>query len=686
MFNKKLALAIAIHKHNTLSQMMKGFLPNIFERLKRRTSPAIRRTILVLFLIVAIGLIAKYALIPYVVKQQIRQELGLYWDGPIEIEDVEVNFLSPSNLRGIRLCDEKGRCWVSLDSLEARVASILTFDFTVVELVLDRLVVTAHFQDGQCDWPIRIPTDSPALDPASYPDVHIRNADLILLNDDGDKWVWDNIDMQTRWLTGQAAPEFRITRFAGESRDWMGLQGAIHPETLEANLMFAGTHTLERGEVKAILGTFDVPVVDDMKGILTANLSIQGKLNDLGSLNLYGTLNVNDLVCKSGPDQINSDADVGIRFSGRKGQILYANLVTPVFTASLGKIPLAYEGEDDDIVARISDARVKFPKREKYGPFWEKILDEAMFEGWVNFNGTIVIPTKAGKEPLEVFQGRIQLDRLVLPLVGPLEFRDIRVPKFTVANGNANVPNLSCRSCGGDVRGNAEFNLYPFTYDLLLDVKSVSAGELFRAIAPKSKMEKGLVNGRVVISATGISLAGFHLNSLAVAENVDFEVSPLFFSMFRMMGIKPQSAQGTSDLAIAFNIDYPVVTINRARLANRASAMDVEPGGTINLETEQIDFYVVGASLNNIRIALLAPGRNLAKRLTRLRVKGHWSDPPDKMVSKAPMTDLAKGTLGFFTDCLKVGGDFGKGILRFFGPPPSQAEPEDEPTTSPARP
>lgn len=664
---------------------MKGSLPSIFERLRRRITPAIRRTVLVLVLIVSVGLIGKYALVPYVVKQQIRQELELYWAGPVEIEKVEVNFLSPSRLRGIRLCDEKGRCWVSLGSLEARMASILTLDFTIVELVLDRLVVTAHFQDGQCEWPIRIPPDTPALEPATYPDVHIRNAALMLLDDDN-KWAWENFDIQTRWLAGRAAPEFRIGRFAGESRDWISLQGSIHPETLEANLMFAMTHTLERGEVKAILGVLEVPIVDDVKGILTANLNVQGQLNDLGSLNLYGTLNVNDLVCKSGPDQINSDADIGIRCFGREAQILYANLITPVFTASLGKVPLVYEGEDNDIVARISDARVRFPKREKYGPFWEKILSKTLIEGWMNFNGTIVVPTKAGGELLEVFQGQIQLDRLVLPLPGLLEFRDISVPKFTVGNADANVPNLSCRSCEGNVRGNAEFSLYPFTYDLLLDVESVSAAELFRAINPKSEMEKGLVNGRVAISATGISMAGFHLNSLAVAENVDFEVSPIFFSMFRMMGVKPDSVRGTSDLAIAFNIDYPVLTIDKARLANRASAMDVEPGGTINLETGQLDFYVVGGGLNDIRIGLLTPSRNLAKHLTRLRVQGHWSDPAEKMVNKAPMTDLAVGTLGFFVDWLKVGGDFGMGILRFFGPPPSQAEPEDEPTTSPAGP
>ncbi|MCD4824136.1 MAG: AsmA-like C-terminal region-containing protein [Phycisphaerae bacterium] len=662
---------------------MKGSLPNIFERLRQRISPAIRRMVLVLVLIAVIGLIGKYALIPYVVEQEVRKELKLYWNGSVEIEEVEVNFLSPSRLRGVRLCDEKGRCWVSLGSLEARVAGILTFDFTIAEVVLDRLVVTAHFQDGKCEWPIRIPTttNSSAMGPATYPDIHIRNATFMLLDNDGDKWVWDNFDIQTQWLAGQAAPDFRISRFSRESRDWMSLQGSVHPKTLEANLMFAITHTLGRAEAKAILDVFEAPV-DDAKGILAANLNIHGRLNDLGSLNLHGTLNVNDLVCKSGPNQINSDADIGIRFFGREAQVLYANLTTPVFTASLGKVPLAYEGEDNNIIVRVSDARVRFPKREKYGPFWEKILNKTLIEGWANFNGTIVIPTKAGRLPLEVFQGQAQLDRLVLPLPGLLELRDIRVPKFTVGNGSANVPNLSFRSCEGNVKGNAEFNLYPFTYDILLDIESVSAGKLFRAINPKSKMEKGLISGGVAISATGFSMAGFHLNSLAVAENVDFEVNPIFFNMFHMMNVRPDSVRSTSDFAIAFNIDYPMLTINKARLANRASAMDVEPGGNINLETGQLDFYVVGGKLNDIKIGLLTPGRNLAKRITRLQVQGHWSDPPNKLIHKAPLADLAEGTLGFFVDWLKVGGDFGASILRFFGPTPSQVEPEDEPTKS----
>jgi hypothetical protein len=662
----------------------------------RRTGRFKRLVYRSFFLLLVFGLaavlVAKYVLIPPIVEGEIRKQLSPWWDGPIEIEKVEVNFLRPSRVYGVRLSDKQGRCWVSLDSAEVKVSGILALDPTVSELTLERLVVTAHFKNGQCSWPK--PASEPRepdtvdeavteLDPADLPDIQLRDAAIVLREEDGWEWTWDNINLQTRWLDGKAAMELRLSRFSESGRDKLSLEGSIHPETFEADLKLALAHTISRDETAVILDALDVPAVTDAEGVLMADVSIRGRLNDSSSLQLRGTVNVIDLTCRSGADEINSDMDIGIRFTGREAQIAYANLITPVFTLSLGEAPLAYK--DHKIVARLGDTKMRFPKREEYGPFWGNALGLVRIEGWVSLNGTVVFPTRPGDRLLNMLQGRAELKRLALPVSGLLELTDLNVPEFVVCDTELRIPQLSCRTWGGQANGQADLNIHPFTYEVLADVKSLEAGRVIHTFDPSAKMRKGTIFGRLALGGSGFTSAGFHLNALLMAENVDVEVNPLFFDIFSALDVRPASARGTTDLAAAFHMDYPILTIDKARLANRSSAMIIEPDGTMDLKTGQLDFYVVGGRLDNIRLGLLRPAKKFSTQLRRLRVRGNWADPPEALIHKELLADLAGGTVGFFSECIKVGGDFGQEILHFFGPSPSDAEAE-KPQPSESRP
>jgi hypothetical protein len=67
------------------------------------------------------------------------------------------------------------------------------------------------------------------------------------------------------------------------------------------------------------------------------------------------------------------------------------------------------------------------------------------------------------------------------------------------------------------------------------------------------------------------------------------------------------------------------------------------------------------------RIPVVQIVANLKDKLTRLRVKGNWSDPPAKLITKEPISDIKDATVGFLQDVAKTGGQFSQGMLKGFG-------------------
>ena len=47
-------------------------------------------------------------------------------------------------------------------------------------------------------------------------------------------------------------------------------------------------------------------------------------------------------------------------------------------------------------------------------------------------------------------------------------------------------------------------------------------------------------------------------------------------------------------------------------------------------------------------------------KLTRIRVKGNLSDPPNKLIKKQPFRDVAAGTMSFIKEVVSTGGGLSK--------------------------
>ena len=56
----------------------------------------------------------------------------------------------------------------------------------------------------------------------------------------------------------------------------------------------------------------------------------------------------------------------------------------------------------------------------------------------------------------------------------------------------------------------------------------------------------------------------------------------------------------------------------------------------------------------------------LKDKLTRLKVKGKWSDPASKLVTKEPLADIKEATVGFIRDVVDSGGQITEKMRKPF--------------------
>jgi hypothetical protein len=213
----------------------------------------------------------------------------------------------------------------------------------------------------------------------------------------------------------------------------------------------------------------------------------------------------------------------------------------------------------------------------------------------------------------------------------------------------------------------------PFDFGGRLLAQRISlAGLTFALAGAERKAAKGLLTASYSFTGKGRDLAGLKGEALILLDDADMRVLPVVPQIFAAIGLSSYDPLKMSDAEGIFSTDGPLVTIQRAHIANSFAAVEAEPGGTINLQTRRIDAHVVGSALKHVdmviqRVPLINILANLKNKLTRLRVRGNWSDPPSKLITKQPITDIKEGTVGFLRDVVKSGGQLGKGVLDGLG-------------------
>jgi hypothetical protein len=238
------------------------------------------------------------------------------------------------------------------------------------------------------------------------------------------------------------------------------------------------------------------------------------------------------------------------------------------------------------------------------------------------------------------------------------------------------VNELTTTMCEGSLKGafHAEVQDDRFVeYRGQLQAKGVSYPELTSVLlTDANEASRGTLSGGYDFSGRFDDANSVHGKGAIFLDDVDVSILPVIPTVFQFLGLSQFTPLKTSDVEAKFDNAGPLVTIESGHVANTFAAVESEPGGTVNLSTEQVDGYIVAALLRQItgpieRLPIIDIFANLKNKLTRLRVKGRWTDPPSKLIKKEPIKDIKDSTLGFIQDVAKTGGQFGQGILDGLG-------------------
>jgi hypothetical protein len=237
------------------------------------------------------------------------------------------------------------------------------------------------------------------------------------------------------------------------------------------------------------------------------------------------------------------------------------------------------------------------------------------------------------------------------------------------------IRNVTAATYGGHVDGSFHLVLNPGlkpTFGGDFEVNSVDFDQLTSELLGPEKKAKGTLIFMYDFTEETGDIRNLQGQGQLLLEDAEMYVLPLGAAMFSALGVKDYTSSGRSDVHAAFRTAGPVVTLDSAHLANRMLAIEAEPGGTINLQSGDLDLYVVGIGLRQFynvasKLPVVRLFVDLRHKLVRLKVKGNWSGPRDKMITKEPVKDVGEATLGFFKGVIDEGGSLGKTVLDTLG-------------------
>jgi len=237
------------------------------------------------------------------------------------------------------------------------------------------------------------------------------------------------------------------------------------------------------------------------------------------------------------------------------------------------------------------------------------------------------------------------------------------------------VAELSAQSCSGQVKASATVNILAdgsVRYRGGIQAEKVSFDELPKVLSGVQSSRKGTLQFAYAFDGYSRTPGGPAQKGYVYLNNADLADVPLLTALFKLMGLMQLDALQATDVEATFTMKGLVATVSQARLANAVAAIDVEPGGQVDLGTRQLDLYLIAAPIKRIQdflgsIPLVSLVVRLKDKLTRVHIRGDWEAPPASLMSKQPLNDIGEGTVGFLRGAASTGGHLGKGVFRTVG-------------------
>jgi len=243
-----------------------------------------------------------------------------------------------------------------------------------------------------------------------------------------------------------------------------------------------------------------------------------------------------------------------------------------------------------------------------------------------------------------------------------------------INNRRISSENITCTFCKGRVNGafDVDFNKsQPARFNGRVLAKDIDLAQLAKLLETNRKFKKGDALFQYNFTCIGKDLQALNADGMFIINDADIGSFPVFTKIFKSIGLSMLNPAESSDAGAVFTMKGSTANISEAHLTNRLGAIQLEPGGKVDIKSGQLDFYVVAVPIKEIddlikRIPVAELFVNLKDKLTRLHVKGHWSQPPAKLITKEPLKDIKQGTVDFLTGAVKTEGQLRDFTIKKF--------------------
>lgn len=235
---------------------------------------------------------------------------------------------------------------------------------------------------------------------------------------------------------------------------------------------------------------------------------------------------------------------------------------------------------------------------------------------------------------------------------------------------SADVSSIRAKLLGGSAHGMLRLDFMPDEDFLLRGGVTIDNLELPRLAATMGDEEselRGLMDVNYRFLALNSDVNSLRGNGMVLIRNSRMMGVPVFDQILAALGAQPDAGTKT-DLDLLFSNQGEIVTVRGSRLATPIIALNIVPGATANLNTHEIDAYVVAAALSDVEAMINTPFLSLlvpfARSASQLHVSGRWDSKDTIRISKEPIRDVGGATVRFFKDAVKTGGELGDTFIQ----------------------
>jgi hypothetical protein len=492
----------------------------------------------------------EWRLVPETLRFKVNLDLGPYWDGVVNIEEVAIDPAGSVAVRNLALNDRAGRTWLSIPSAQCAYGYDQN-NLTLKEVRVERPHVTLWFDKDTLNLPLHC-TSSQSEQAASSPFANIQH---VIVNDAtlaiaGENYtiVWDGLSL----TAAQAEEHFKyavnLTRQL--SRSTLDAHGIVNLRTEDVNVDVTARHVLSTNETAAFFKFVNMPIIHDVNGQLKANLRFAGNLNNPTTVWPVGSVFIKNGVLNG------------------SGGPLIENLKTRL--TFLGQKLMAF----DTIEGSAMNGR---------------------------FHGTGFLAVRHDES---VWFG------------GHIAVQNVDLARYAKATGYVGY------------------------------------------------LSKGKVSLRYDFTATNRKVDDHKGRGIIFLDDADLWKMPVVSHLFKFIDMPLIYSDGVAQ----FKTVGPAIIFDEARISSPMTAIEFQKNAYINLQTEFVDGHAVFVPIKKLRsITNMIPFfhifTNLQDTLTRVTIRGYWSEPPSRLIHKDVVQDVGASTIGFFTDIANSGGQIGTDIV-----------------------